>query len=46
MLFFIKELNRSQSLYKYTLIYKNNSWLIDKKEWYVEYEKKWEKHYI
>ncbi|NEN76068.1 hypothetical protein F9B74_07000 [Pelistega sp. NLN82] len=44
--FYIRELNRSKSLYKYTLIYKNGVWLIDRKDWFVEFDNKWEKHYI
>lgn len=44
--FFITETNRSQSTYKYTMVYKNGKWLLDKKDWFVEFDKKWEKHYI
>lgn len=44
--FYIRELNRSKSLYKYTLIHKDGVWLIDKKDWFVEFDNKWEKHYI
>ncbi|WP_424406637.1 NTF2 fold immunity protein [Pasteurella sp. PK-2025] len=46
IIFYIRETNRSKSLYKYTLINKDEIWQIDKKDWFVEFDNKWEKHYI
>lgn len=44
--FFITETNRVQATYRYTMVYKNGVWLIDRKDWFVKFDNKWEKHYI
>ena len=44
VLFFFKELNRSQNTYRYTLIFRDGIWLIDRKDWLND--GKWKKHYL
>lgn len=43
--FYIRE-NRSglEILYRYRMLYKNEKWLVDKKEWFNQ--NKWENHYL
>lgn len=44
ILFFFKELNRSQNTYRYTLVLREGVWLVDRKDWLDD--GKWKKHYL
>lgn len=40
---YVQQLNRFENKYKYTLLFKNGNWLIDKKEWLMKSKNKWAK---
>lgn len=42
--FFFNEENRSYNKYRYTLVFKDKKWLIDKKDYLIN--DKWHKHYL
>ena len=42
--FFFNEENRSYNIYRYTLVFKDKKWLIDKKDYLIN--DKWHKHYL
>ncbi|WP_424411471.1 NTF2 fold immunity protein [Pasteurella sp. PK-2025] len=44
--FFITETNRTETTYRYTMVYKDEKWLIDRKDWFDSFDNKWKKHYI